>query len=75
MDGILHAVEKGDSVKLVGFMNITLKHYGERKSRNPRTGAISTAAPSVKAFAKLGAAFKDATKKVKPNVAKAKKKA
>lgn len=75
MDGMLYAVSKGDAVKLVGFMNITLKHYGERPARNPKTGVVSKIPPSVKASAKLGAMFKEAVKKVKPVVASSSAKA
>jgi|NOAtaT_6_FD_contig_21_3509941_length_393_multi_14_in_0_out_0_1 nucleoid DNA-binding protein len=70
MDGILHSVSIGEPVKLVGFLNINLKHYGERESRNPKTGQTSTTPPVVKALAKLGTTFKDAAKKVKPIVPK-----
>ena len=70
MDGVLHSVETDNPVRLVGFLNINLRHYGERTSRNPKTGALSKTAPSVKALAKLGTMFKEAVKKVKPVVPK-----
>lgn len=73
MDGMLKAISKGDAVKLVGFINIGLRHYGEGVARNPKTGAVSKTPPRVKAFAKLGTMFKDATKSIKPVMQKVKK--
>lgn len=64
MSSVLESVSKGESIKLVGFMNILLKPYGERKVRNPKTGETSMTKPSVKASAKLGALFKEATSKL-----------
>lgn len=66
MTAILTSVEKGESVKLVGFMNINLKLYKDRMTRNPKTGKVSKTPASVKAVAKLGASFKEAAAKIKP---------
>jgi len=43
LDGLIHSIEAtlklGNSVALVGFGTFELKHRGERKGRNPQTGA------------------------------------
>lgn len=64
LDGLIHSIEntlkQGDSVALVGFGTFELKHRGERKGRNPQTGAeITIAATSVPSF-KPGKALKEA---------------
>ncbi len=64
LDGLIHSIEAtlklGNSVALVGFGTFELKHRGERKGRNPQTGAeITIAATSVPSF-KPGKALKDA---------------
>ncbi|WAR44504.1 HU family DNA-binding protein [Methylomonas rapida] len=64
LDGLIHSIEntlkQGDSVALVGFGTFELKHRGERKGRNPQTGAeITIAAATVPSF-KPGKALKEA---------------
>lgn len=64
LDGLIHSIEntlkQGNSVALVGFGTFELKHRGERKGRNPQTGAeITIAATSVPSF-KPGKALKEA---------------
>lgn len=64
LDGLIHSIEatlkQGNSVALVGFGTFEIKHRGERKGRNPQTGAeITIAATSVPSF-KPGKALKEA---------------
>lgn len=64
LDGLIHSIEnalkQGNGVALVGFGTFELKHRGERKGRNPQTGAeITIAATSVPSF-KPGKALKEA---------------
>ncbi len=57
---ISDALQKGDSVSLVGFGTFAVKHRAERLGRNPQTGAeIKIAASNVPGF-KAGKALKDA---------------
>ena len=64
LDGFIHSIEAtlklGNSVALVGFGTFEIKHRGERKGRNPQTGAeITIAATSLPSF-KPGKALKEA---------------
>ncbi|QPK64087.1 HU family DNA-binding protein [Methylomonas sp. LL1] len=64
LDGLIDSIENtlklGNSVALVGFGTFEIKHRGERKGRNPQTGAeITIAAATVPSF-KPGKALKDA---------------
>jgi len=64
LDGLIHSIKAtlklGNSIALVGFGTFELKHRGERKGRNPQTGAeITIAAATVPSF-KPGKALKDA---------------
>jgi DNA-binding protein HU-beta len=64
LDGFLSAVtgalNKGDSVALVGFGTFSVKERAERKGRNPQTGEeITIKAAKIPAF-KAGKSLKDA---------------
>lgn len=60
IQSIENALKQGNSVALVGFGTFELKHRGERKGRNPQTGAeITIAAATVPSF-KPGKALKEA---------------
>ena len=57
---IARALQKGQSVSLVGFGTFSVKHRAARTGRNPRTGqAIHIAASNNPSF-KAGKALKDA---------------
>ncbi len=57
---ITGALQKGDSVSLVGFGTFVVRARAARSGRNPKTGAIiNIAASNVPAF-KAGKALKDA---------------
>ena len=59
-DNIASALQKGQSVSLVGFGTFSVKHRAARQGRNPRTGeTIQIAASKVPGF-KAGKALKDA---------------
>jgi len=60
VDSITGALQKGDSVSLVGFGTFQVKSRAARTGRNPQTGAeIQIAAANVPSF-KAGKALKDA---------------
>jgi len=64
LDGLIDSIENtlklGNSVALVGFGTFEIKHRGERKGRNPQTGAeITIAAVTLPSF-KPGKALKEA---------------
>ena len=59
-DNIASALQKGQSVSLVGFGTFSVKHRAARSGRNPRTGeTIQIKASNTPAF-KAGKALKDA---------------
>jgi DNA-binding protein HU-beta len=60
LDSITGALQKGESVVLVGFGSFSVRQRKARTGRNPQTGAeIQIAAATVPAF-KAGKALKDA---------------
>ena len=66
LDGFLEAVktalEKGESIALVGFGTFSVKERAERKGRNPQTGEeIVIKAAKIPSF-KAGKSLKDAVK-------------
>jgi DNA-binding protein HU-beta len=59
-DSIASALQKGQSVSLVGFGTFSVKHRAARSGRNPRTGeTIKIKASNTPGF-KAGKALKDA---------------
>ena len=63
VDGVTHALSKGDTVQLVGFGTFSVRKREARKGRNPQTGAeIKIAARKVPVF-KAGKALKEAVEK------------
>ena len=62
VESITAALQKGDSVSLIGFGTFEVRDRAARKGRNPQTGAeIEIPASKVPAF-KPGKALKDAVK-------------
>ena len=62
IDAVTEALKSGEKVQLVGFGTFEVKERGERKGRNPQTGAeITISASKLPAF-KAGKALKDAVK-------------
>lgn len=60
LDAVTTALQKGDSVSLVGFGTFAVKERAARTGRNPQTGAeIQIAAAKVPSF-KPGKGLKDA---------------
>jgi DNA-binding protein HU-beta len=59
-DSIAAALQKGQSVSLVGFGTFSVKHRAARQGRNPRTGESITINASNTPGFKAGKAFKDA---------------
>jgi len=57
---IARALQKGQSVSLVGFGTFSVKHRNARTGRNPRTGATIQIAASNNPSFKAGKALKDA---------------
>lgn len=65
LDGITHALGKGDMVTLIGFGTFTVRERAARSGRNPRTGqTIEIKASKVPGF-KAGKSLKDAVSKEK----------
>jgi DNA-binding protein HU-beta len=63
LDAVTGALQKGDSVSLVGFGTFAVKHRAARTGRNPKTGAeIQIAAATVPSF-KAGKGLKDSVNK------------
>ena len=59
LDAVKTALNKGDSVALVGFGTFSVKERAERKGRNPQTGAeINIPAAKIPVF-KAGKTLKD----------------
>jgi DNA-binding protein HU-beta len=59
LDAVKGALNKGDSVALVGFGTFSVKERAERKGRNPQTGAeIDIPAAKIPVF-KAGKTLKD----------------
>jgi len=62
LGGITGAMQKGDSVSLVGFGTFSVAQRAARTARNPRTGqTIAVSASNAPKF-KAGKALKDAVK-------------
>lgn len=60
IDAITAALQKGETVSLVGFGSFLVKERAERQGRNPQTGgSITISAAKIPAF-KAGKALKDA---------------
>lgn len=60
LDEITTALERDDSVSLVGFGSFVRRHRGAREGKNPQTGAtMSIGASNTVAF-KAGKQFRDA---------------
>lgn len=60
LEAVTGALQKGESVALVGFGTFSVKDRAERKGRNPKTGAeITISAAKVPGF-KAGKALKEA---------------
>lgn len=60
IESVTGALQKGDSVALVGFGTFSVRDRAARSGRNPQTGAtIEIAAAKVPSF-KAGKALKDA---------------
>lgn len=60
IESVTEALQKGDSVALVGFGTFSVRDRAARTGRNPQTGAtIEIAAAKVPSF-KAGKALKDA---------------
>ncbi len=57
---ITSALQKGQSVSLVGFGTFAVKHRAARMGRNPRTGESITIKASNNPAFKAGKALKDA---------------
>jgi len=59
-DNIASALQKGQSVSLVGFGTFSVKHRAARQGRNPRTGEAITIKASNSPGFKAGKALKAA---------------
>jgi DNA-binding protein HU-beta len=60
IDAITAALQKGETVSLVGFGSFLVKERAERQGRNPQTGdSITISAAKIPSF-KAGKALKDA---------------
>ena len=60
VDAITGALQKGDSVSLVGFGTFSVRDRAARTGRNPRTGETIKIAASKNPAFKAGKALKDA---------------
>ncbi|KAA9133044.1 HU family DNA-binding protein [Marinihelvus fidelis] len=59
-DAIASALQRGQTVSLVGFGTFTVRHRAARTGRNPRTGESITIKASNNPAFKAGKALKDA---------------
>ena len=59
---IVDALKNGEKVQLVGFGTFEVKARGERKGRNPKTGAEIVIPASKAPVFSAGKSFKDAVK-------------
>ena len=59
-EAIASALQRGQSVSLVGFGTFTVRHRAARTGRNPRTGESITIKASNNPAFKAGKALKDA---------------
>ena len=66
LDGISGALSNGDSVALVGFGTLSVRHRAAREGRNPSTGEAMHIAASIVPGFKAGKALKDAVKAGNP---------
>ena len=53
-DAMIAALVREERIAIRNFGNFTVRHYGYRKSHNPKTGAEITAAPIRFPFFKAG---------------------
>ncbi len=53
-EAFVQALLREERIAIRGFGNFTVRHYGARKSRNPKTGAEITAAPVRVPYFKAG---------------------
>ncbi len=63
LGSVVETVAKGDKVQLVGFGTFEVRARGERKGKNPQTGAEIVIPASKQPVFKAGKAFKDAVAK------------
>ena len=57
LEAAVEAVKKGESVQLVGFLNLVPAERPARQAKNPRTGAVVNVPAKQVVKAKLGAKF------------------
>jgi len=57
LEAAVEAVKKGESVQLVGFLNLVPAERPARLAKNPRTGAVVNVPAKKVVKAKLGAKF------------------
>lgn len=59
LEAISGALEKGESVQLIGFGTFEVRNTAERSGRNPSTGEAMTIKASKKVGFKVGKSLKD----------------
>jgi integration host factor subunit beta len=53
------ALEKGDRIEIRGFGSFEIRHYGNYKGRNPKTGQTVDVRPKKVPFFKVGKELKE----------------
>jgi len=58
-DSMTEALVREESIEIRGFGSFKVRHYKERKGRNPKTGQIIDVSPKKRPFFKVGKELKE----------------
>ncbi len=58
-DSMTEALVREKSIEIRGFGSFKIRHYKERKGRNPKTGQIIDVSPKKRPFFKVGKELKE----------------
>jgi len=58
-DSMTEALVREESIEIRGFGSFKIRHYKERKGRNPKTGQIIDVSPKKRPFFKVGKELKE----------------
>lgn len=58
-DSMTEALVREESIEIRGFGSFKVRHYRERKGRNPKTGQIIDVSPKKRPFFKVGKELKE----------------
>jgi integration host factor subunit beta len=63
-DSMTEALVREESIEIRGFGSFKVRHYKERKGRNPKTGQIIDVSPKKRPFFKVGKELKERVNKL-----------